>query len=292
VRCRKLELEHFIRQHGVIVSFLSETFLNPGQVFRLDKYVCHCTDRTTAGCGSAILVQRGITHHPIPVPVLTQLEATGIQFVLAGSPAKFFAVYLSPSRSLISAVLDACLDGELPVLMAGDHNAKQIDFNSRLTTTRRKLLRDNADGNSFLIFGPNSPTRNPYDHSATPYVIDFVITRGLPSSVALVSCSALSTDLLPVLIDTGCFLAFHYTPDRPTVRYTDWAKFQTHLKSEIPLIPELHNGKDIDSFVENRSGAILGALTASTPKRRPHEYTSPLIPAGFQDEIRLKNCRR
>ena len=28
---------------------LCETFLNPGQAFRLANYVCHCTDRQTAG---------------------------------------------------------------------------------------------------------------------------------------------------------------------------------------------------------------------------------------------------
>jgi hypothetical protein len=148
-----------------------------------------------------------------------------------------------------------------------------------------KLLRDYADGYSCLIFGPDSPTTNPYNHSATPDVLDIVITRDLPSSMALASCSALSSDHLPVLIHNGCRSSFHHhPPDRPNVRHTDWAKVQTHLESEIPLIPELHN-KDIDSCVENLSGAILGALEASTPKRRPR----PLIPAGIQDEIRLKN---
>jgi hypothetical protein len=49
VRGRKLELEHFISQHGVDICLLSETFLNAGQVFRLANYVCHRTDRPTAG---------------------------------------------------------------------------------------------------------------------------------------------------------------------------------------------------------------------------------------------------
>jgi hypothetical protein len=111
VRGRKLELEHFLGQHGVDICLLSGTFLNPGQAFRLANYVCQRTDRPTAGGGTAILVPRGITHHPVPVPVLTQLEATAIQVVLAGRPVKILAVYLSPSRSLIGAELYACLGG-------------------------------------------------------------------------------------------------------------------------------------------------------------------------------------
>jgi hypothetical protein len=57
---RKLELEHFLCQHGVDVCLLSETYLNECQAFRLANYVCHRTDRPTAGGGTAILVRRGI----------------------------------------------------------------------------------------------------------------------------------------------------------------------------------------------------------------------------------------
>jgi hypothetical protein len=48
----------------------------------------------------------------------------------------------------------------------------------------------------------------------------------------------------------------------------------------------------IDTCVENFSGAVLEALAASTPKRRPRADPRPLIPAGIQDEIRLKNRLR
>ena len=89
-----------------------------------------------------------------------------------------------------------------------------------------------------------------------------------------------------------CRSSFQHPPDRPDVRSTDWAKFQTHLEAEIPFNPELHNSMDIDTCVENFSGAILGALKASTPKRRPIGDTPPQIPAAIQDEIRLKTRLR
>jgi hypothetical protein len=136
VRSRKLELEHFLGQHGVIICLLSETILNPGQAFRLANYVCQRTDRPTAGGGTAILVRRGITHHSVPVLGLTQLEATTIQVVLAGRLVQFLAVYLSRSLALIGVDFDAFFGGGLPVMMAGDLNAKHIDWNSWLTTTR------------------------------------------------------------------------------------------------------------------------------------------------------------
>ena len=53
-------------------------------------------------------------------------------------------------------------------------------------------LRDFADENSCLIFGPDTLTTNPYNPSATPDVFDIVITKDIPSPVHLTSCSALS----------------------------------------------------------------------------------------------------
>jgi len=111
------------------------------------------TDRLIAGGGTGILVRRGIVHHPVSVPGLTHLEATTIQVTLAGKPVIIFAAYISPSRPLIGADLTACFGGGLPVLMAGELNAKHVYWNTRLCTRRGKLLRDYADENSCLIFG-------------------------------------------------------------------------------------------------------------------------------------------
>ena len=177
-------------------------------------------------------------------------------------------------------------------MMAGDLNAKHVDWNSWLSTRRGKFLRDYADGNSCLIFGRNTPTTNPYNPLSTPDVLDIVITKNLTSPVYLTSCSALSSDHLPVLIDTTCRSSFQHPPDRPDFRRTDWANFQTHFEDQTPFDPELHDGMAIDTCVENFSGAVLEALAASTPKYRPPADTRPPITAGIQDEIRLKNRLR
>jgi hypothetical protein len=172
--------------------------------------------------------------------------------------------------------------------MAGDLNAKHVVWTSRLTTRREKLLRDYADENPCLIFGLDTPTTNPYNPSATIDVLDIAVTKDLPFPVYLTSCSALSTDHLPVLIDTACRSSFHHPPDRPNFRRTDWANFQAHLEDQIPFEPELHNEKAFDTCVENFSVAVLQTLAASTPKSRPRDDPRPLISAGIQDEIRVK----
>jgi len=91
VRGKMLELEHFLSQHGVDNCLLSETFHMPDQAFRLANYDCHRTHRPTAVGSTAILVRRGIFHHSLLVPGLTQLEATAVQVKLAGRQTKILA---------------------------------------------------------------------------------------------------------------------------------------------------------------------------------------------------------
>ena len=79
---------------------------------------------------------------------LTHLEATVIQVTLAAKPVLILAAYLSPSRPQIEADLTACFGRGLSVLMAGDLNAKHVDWNARLNTRR---------GNSYV----NMPTGTP-----------------------------------------------------------------------------------------------------------------------------------
>ena len=95
-----LKLEHLLSQYVVDIYLLSETFLNPA----------------------------GLTHS----------EATAIQVTLASKLVLILAAYLSPSRPLIGEDLTACFGGGIPVLMAGNINAKHVDWNSRLNTKRGK----------------------------------------------------------------------------------------------------------------------------------------------------------
>jgi hypothetical protein len=126
-------------------------------------------------------------------------------------PVQIPAAYLSRSRPPVGTDLNDCFGGGMLVLLAGVLSAKHVDWNSRLSTTREKPLRDYTDVYSCLIFGTDTPTTNPYNTPATPDALDIVITRNLPSLVHLTSCS----EHLPVRIDTMRRSSFQYSPDRP-----------------------------------------------------------------------------
>jgi hypothetical protein len=209
VRGRKLELEQFLSEHGVDICLLNETHLVAVRDLRFANYVCHRKDRPTPGGGTAILVHKGIDHYAVPVSGLQFLEAT----LSVGDQTSETRVGLPRAHTPLDRVgLTECLSGGIPVLMAGDFNAKHKVWNCGLTTARGSLLRDYADRNSCLIYGPDSPTTAPYTHNVTPDVLDTVVVRVFVIQIHL---SAQHSDHLPILIDASCRSSFHNIPDRP-----------------------------------------------------------------------------
>jgi hypothetical protein len=137
-----------------------------------------------------------------------------------------------------------------------------------------KLLLDYADDNSCLLFGPDNATTNPYNPIANPDVLDIVITKNLPSQVYLTSCSALSSDHLQVLTDTGCHSSFRHLRDRADFRRTDWANFQTHLPCPFQSVYQRH----ALALAPRRVSTLRGrqAFIATSRKRTlPVSYLEP-----------------
>jgi len=128
-----------------------------------------------------------VLYHTVPVKGLRHMEAT---VMLASGPLRIVAVYLLPSRPLIDLELSACLGGSVPFLMAGDLNAKHMDWNSRLITTGGRLGCNYANENSCLIYGSDTPTMVPYNSSTNPGVLDIVLKKK-KAAVYLTACSAL-----------------------------------------------------------------------------------------------------
>jgi hypothetical protein len=105
--------------------------------------------------------------------------------------------------------------------MAGDLNAKHMDWNSRLITARGALLRHYASRKACLICGPDSlPV--PYQQNANPDVLDIIVFENFVLPVHLTVCPVLSSDHLPVLIDTTCRTLFQNLLHRADLIPVEW----------------------------------------------------------------------
>jgi hypothetical protein len=271
-RDQKPELEQFLSEHGVDICLLKEMHLEADRALRLTNYVCHRTDRPTRGGGTAILVRRSTDYYVVHVSVLQHLQA--IHLVLSTRAVKLLAAYLSPTRPLIESDLTECLSGEFPILMAGDLNAKHKDWNFRLIRARCSFLRDCSNRHSCLIYVPDSPTTAPHTQ-CDPNILDFVVVKDFISPVHLTVCFALTSDHLPVLIDTTRRSSFQNQLDRPDFKRVDWAAFKACLEDRLPRSPATNDEEAIDKCVRELTSAIEEDAAASAPKRRPRADPRP-----------------
>ena len=136
----------FFNPHGVDIFLFSEKFPNPGQAFRFASYIIHRNDRLTARA----VHPYWSAWYTVPLIVhffLDQLEVTASSLTLTDKPSKPCGLTLA-FAPLIGADLTTRFGGRFSVLLVGGLNAKHVDWNSGLSTRRKKPVREHADENS------------------------------------------------------------------------------------------------------------------------------------------------
>jgi len=131
----------------------------------------------------------------------------------------------------------------------------------------------------------------PWNFIPIPDALDIVILKDRVTPVYLTTCSGLSADQLPVLINTWCQSSFLNPLDRPDLR-TDWSKFHFSLEVRLPSNPTLLNEVACVACVKKLSSAISMVLAESTSKCCRSEDSRPLIVAYIEYEICLKKWLR
>ena len=107
--------------------------------------------------------------------------------------------------------------------------------------------------------------------------------------MTLTVCHALSSDHLPVLVDTPCRASFQVPPDLPKMKRVHWAHFQDHLAAGFPGETRVESMEDIDASLETLTKAIQDALRVAAPMHQPDEDRSRPVPLFIFAKIREKN---
>jgi hypothetical protein len=115
-----------------------------------------------------------------------------------------------------------------------------------------------------------------------------VVVKDFVLPVHLTVFSSLSSDHLPILIDTTCRSSFQNLLDRPDFTRMDWAALQACLDDKLPGNPVVNDEEAIEKCLEELTSAIQEATAASAPKRLPRADPRTPLPASIHDEIRLK----
>lgn len=292
IRQKKDEFLHFFKQHACDIALINETFLKPGQTFKLPNTTIYRNDRPSHGGGTAVIVRRGISHHEITLPPLKSIEATAILIDTKTGPLRLIAAYKPPRSMLDTTDLDAIFQDNTPTVLAGDLNSKHSAWNSRITNPSGKILFSHSSRNDYLVMGPDSPTYFS-DAGHRPDVLDIVLANNISCSINMSVIPELSSDHNPLLVNYGNELVNEPPPPKIDLRGVDWEKFQAHIEKTVDNNKEPSNKSEVDAYVSALTDLIVESIKKSKVKAQPMKV-KPYhdLPANVIEAIRAKNKLR
>ena len=269
------ELREFLPRFRVDVALISETHLKPSHRSNIANYKCYRNDRLTGrGGGTAIYIKTNIDHYLLPTPPNLELEATPIIINSAQGKLAIVSCYNPPKNILSRQDITTLFSLANSVIIAGDLNAKHIDWYSSSTNPSGSRLKKLSDDLDFLVNAPTSPTRIPLIVGHRAEVLDIVVYKNAVISPEIDVVHELSSDHLPILFSWG---SGHESDCHSVIRRkTSWRNF-TELLGEFSLPKNVLNLEDKVTLLEEH---VQEALHLST--------TSHLVPESFDlipDEI-------
>lgn len=267
----KLELSQFLNGKHIDVMLLSETHLTNKYNFQIPGYRFYSTNHPDgkAHGGTGILIRARIKHHPHSTYAKPYLQSTSISVQSGNGLITLAAVYCPPRFSITEDIFMEYFNtlGERFVA-AGDYNAKHTYWGSRLITPKGKELYNTIikTKRKLTYVSPGRPTYWPADPKRIPDLIDFAITKGIPSNlISAVSLPDLSSDHSPVLLNLLQQPQVNEKPYRLTSNKTNWATFKKYVCAHTGALSSLSSEEDIDNLTSVLVSTLVAAAKVSTP---------------------------
>jgi endonuclease/exonuclease/phosphatase (EEP) superfamily protein YafD len=137
------------------------------------------------------------------------------------------AVYFPPKPIVTQKQQDDYNSLRQRFIAGGDYNAKHTAWGSRLITPRGREVLKTIERLHLRYLSTGEPTYWSSDNNKLPNLVDFCVTKGLPSTpAAATSCSDLSSDHSPVLVILATYPLSPVKPPHLSNRQTNWDLFR------------------------------------------------------------------
>jgi len=177
-------------------------------------------------------------------------------------------------------------------LAAGDVNAKNIYWGSRITTTKGRNLLAAIENNNAKYLSTGEPTYWPTDPNKVPDLIDFCVIKNLRAdNFKLTSRFELSSDHSPIQIDY--FKQISKTPNTTKLcnHKTCWETYREFIDHNLVMNVSLKTADEIDSAILFFNEITIQAAEMSTPTLA--NATNKLsLPTNIQNKIKEKRKLR
>jgi endonuclease/exonuclease/phosphatase family metal-dependent hydrolase len=272
---------------------ISETHFTDKSHLRLPNYIVYHSNHPagTARGGSAIIIKRSIKHHQLDSHTQDFLQATSVSVEDSTGPLTVSAVYLPPRHTVKQEQLAAFYNAlGRRFIAGGDYNAKHTDWGSRLITPRGREVLKTMEQLKLHHLSTGEPTYWPSDCNKLPDLLDFCVTKGIPSASASVrSCFDLSSDHSPVLITLNLCALNQAPRSRLCTSKTNWDYFRQLITENLTLRVPLKTETQIKDAVKYFNDIIQWAGWNATPE---HTYIPPSHDCPIVIKQKLAQKRR
>lgn len=265
---RQQEIQLFLDIEKIDICLLSETHLTTQTHLKLRGYETHSAihPNNNARGGSAVIIRKGIKYDLQEKHESDEIQAASVSINIRNHNIVVAAIYCPPRYNIKEEDYLRFFKhlGE-QFIIGGDFNAKHTDWGSRLTTTKGKELHEAILKHSCKWHSTGKPTYWPSDQNKTPDLIDFFITRKVPTDYIQVQEGFDSTsDHSSILMTISDKIITNEKPPILSNKYTDWKNFKSELNNSIILKTNLSTEDVLDQEVEKLVKDIQQAAWNST----------------------------
>lgn len=253
-RIKKTDLDDLIKENSPDIICLQETKCTSNIKIAVPGYHTYRFDRDQPAGGVAILIKPEMPHSFQGSNQNISIDNVTVKIHTRNGPIKITSAYKSPQLPLIREEVQELLDQNTPLLIVGDLNWKNVDWNSRTTNANGLRLAEWTEASARVI-GPTESTYIPYA-TARPDILDIAIVQNLTEEILTETLNQGTSDHNPVLVKIGT------RQELDSTRYkkkTNWTKFQQDLNRTLTRIPKVDQTDEIDQAVECFQNQILEA---------------------------------
>lgn len=293
---KKIEFKQFLCSKNVHVALVSETFFKTDTYFQINGYkIFRNDDDVHRGGGTAIFVKECMKCEQVSLPSSDSFAfPTGVRLFFLNSMITFISVYVPNNVLNISHTdISRMLNVDDSVFMAGDWNARSINWNCLSNNSRGKSLQTFISRNysRVSLFHPDEPTFVSKDQNRNPSVIDMQLCKKIMVVMKPKTYHALKSDHNPVITVINPSETY-IRSDYVNFDYSkaNWVIFRDILGTSLRNCNEnLTNTQAIDQSISNLTEKINDAIQGSVPI---NGYKSSNLPFRIRQLITEKNRTR
>lgn len=200
------ELKQFIYDHKIGVMLVSESYhkteKNAKQIENFDSFFKN-RNREHASGGVIVYVRKNLHASEIQCNLPNEnLEVVGIKL----KELNIFCLY-APDKKLDKNSLNKLFNTNHQVMIAGDLNSKQQDWNCNHSNPNDRTLKDYLTNKPHVLIPPDGHTHFPQNGNK-PSTIDLQIVKNI-RNVHVQVINELDSDNLPTFVDLNSKIKIH-----------------------------------------------------------------------------------